>query len=113
MTRPPPEGRRTKHKTRATEVSTPRDTMTMRRSRGYRIALILLSVACLGGAGYLGYRTFFETQSVSKNLKAAESSYDRGSAAFQQKNWNDAATRFDEAKLLADKATEALAAQLK
>lgn len=74
--------------------------------------LIALSVACVGGAGYLGYRTFFGTESYTKNLKNAEAAYDRGLAAYQGKNWTDAATRFDEARLLADRAREALDTQV-
>src|SRR5262245_11275917 len=97
----------TRHKTRASEVSTPRDAMSFRRSRGYRFLLIALSVACVGGAGYLGYQTFFATQSAAKNLKAAETAYDRGLAMYktasQPSQWNDAVTRFEEAKMLADR----------
>ena len=82
--------------------------MSFRRSRGYRVIMLALSVACLGGAGYLGYRTFFATPSVDRSIKAAETAYQRGVAAYNEKKWADAATHFDEANLLANKAKEAL-----
>lgn len=90
-----------------------RDIMTLRRSRAYRISLILLSIACVGAAGYLGYQTFFATPSLNRNLEAAETAYNRGLAAYEAKNWKEAENRFDEAKLLADKAAQALEAQRK
>jgi predicted Zn-dependent protease len=80
--------------------------MSFRTARGYKVILWLLTLACLSGAGYLGYRTFFATSSPAQHLKAAESAYARGANAYEQKNWGDAATRFDEAKIHADNAKQ-------
>ena len=87
--------------------------MSMRTSPTYRWIMIVLAIACVGGAGYLAYRTFFAGSSAAQQLKLAEDTYARGLTAYDQKNWADAATRFDEAKLLATKAGEALEAQVK
>lgn len=81
--------------------------MSVRESKGYKIALWSLSLVFLGGAGYLGYRTFFASGSTARQAKAAEGAFARGTAAYGAKNWGEAATRFDEANLLADKAMDA------
>lgn len=88
--------------------------MSMRSSRGYRIGLGVLTVACLGGAGYLAYRTFFASGDPAKELQKAEQAYARGVDAYEkQKNWPEAVARFDEAAVQSDKATEALDKQTK
>lgn len=87
--------------------------MSLRKSRGYKYAMWALTLACLGGAGYLGYRTFFSAVSAEKELKAAEAAYARGLEAYTQKNWGAATERFHEAQLLADKAKDALDTQVK
>ncbi len=86
--------------------------MTFRQARGYRITLGVLTLACLCGAGFLAYKTFFTGESAVRLLKAADEAYARGSGAYKQKNWGDAATRFDEARILADKGLEAAKAQI-
>lgn len=85
--------------------------MSLRANRGYKVLLWLLTIVCLSGAGYLGYQTFFAGGSPSRTLSAAEKAYAQGLEAYGQKNWNDAATRFDEARLLSDKALESLKEQ--
>lgn len=71
--------------------------MSLRTNRGYRLLLWLLTIACLSGAGYLGYQTFFAQGSAARTYKAAEAAYTQGLAAYGQKNWKDASLRFDEA----------------
>ncbi len=85
--------------------------MSLRSARGYKVLLWLLTLACLSGAGFLGYKTFFAVGSASRQLKSAETAYAQGLDAYDKKNWNDAATRFDEAKLLAENATQSLKEQ--
>ena len=85
--------------------------MGLRGKRSYKYIMWVLTLACLGGAGFLGYKTFFSSVSAAKDLNEAETAYARGSEAYQQEKWDAAATRFDEAKLLADKALESLKAQ--
>ena len=85
--------------------------MSVRKSRVYRFGILFLTLACLGAAGYLGYRTFVAPGSPARGLKDAEAAYARGAEAYQQKTWGDAATRFDESRLLADKAMETLKEQ--
>jgi tetratricopeptide (TPR) repeat protein len=85
--------------------------MSLRETRGFKLGLWILTAACLGGAGFLGYKTFFAPSSSARELKAAETAYASGLNAYQQKNWPDAATRFDEAKILADRAMKALETQ--
>jgi predicted Zn-dependent protease len=82
--------------------------MSFRTFRGYKLILWSLTLVCLGGAGYLGYKTFYTAGSPSRTLKTAEEAYARGIAAYDQKNWTEAATRFDEAKLLSEKAEQQL-----
>jgi predicted Zn-dependent protease len=87
--------------------------MSATRSRRYKIVLWLLTLTCLGGAGYLGYRTFFAPASAERQLGAADAAYARGVQLYGEKQWTDAATRFDEARLLANKANDALEEQAK
>lgn len=82
--------------------------MSLRQSTAYRVTLWILTLACLGGAGYLGYRTFIAPAAPANRLKAAEAAFNRGTEAFNQKNWAEAATRFDEAQLLCDKGMDEL-----
>jgi predicted Zn-dependent protease len=86
--------------------------MSFRRSRGYRFLLLALSIVCLGGAGYIAYRTFFVGNDYASNLKSAEAAYQRGLKAYQDKNWAEAVMRFDEARLLAERARESLDTQV-
>jgi tetratricopeptide (TPR) repeat protein len=85
--------------------------MALRTSRNYQIALWSLTILCVGGAGYIGYRTFFVAASPAQQLQAAEQAYRRGSEAYQGQKWNDAVVRFDEARILANKAIETVKAQ--
>lgn len=87
--------------------------MSLRKSRGYKYVLWALTLACLGGAGYLGYRTFAVSASADKELKLAEAAYARGLETYQAKNWGEAALNFDKAGVQADKALEALDLQVK
>ncbi len=87
--------------------------MALRDSRGYQVGLWGLTLACLGGAGFLAYKTFFSSGSTTEQLASAEKAFTTGSEAYKGKNWGEAATRFDEAKILADKAAESLQSQLK
>jgi hypothetical protein len=82
--------------------------MSVRHSGLYRGVLVVLSAACLGGAGYLGYRTFVAPPGASQTLKSAEDAYARGVKAYDAKDFATAAGRFDEAKLLASKALDQL-----
>ncbi len=81
--------------------------MSVRESRFYKYALWGLSAAFLIGAGYLAYRTFFASGSAARQLRSADDAFARGTAAYEAKNWGEAATRFDEANLLTDKAMDA------
>lgn len=82
--------------------------MSLRQSRSYRFLLVLASLLCLVGAGYLAYKTFFSSGGTEKELAAAETAYARGSEAFAAKNWNEATRKFDESRLLCDKALDSL-----
>ncbi len=82
--------------------------MNLRQSTAYRATLWILTLACLGGAGYLGYRTFIAPAAPANRLKAAEAAFRRGTEAFNQKQWAEAAIRFDEAQLLCDKGMDEL-----
>lgn len=73
--------------------------MSIRQSRGYKMVMILGSIACLVGAGYLGYKTFLVKGGSATELKAAETAYTRGLEAMTS-NPQEAAIRFDEATLL-------------
>lgn len=86
--------------------------MSFRQSRLYKPVMWTLTLACLGGAGYLGYQSFFAGNSPAKQLKLANDAYNRGVEAYGQKNWGEAATRFDEAQLLADKTLDAWKVQV-
>lgn len=87
--------------------------MSLRDSRKYKAFLWLLTLACLGGAGFIAYKMFFAAGSSAKQLRAAEDAYAQGLAAYGQKNWADALTRFDESKLLAQKTLDMLTAEMK
>ncbi len=87
--------------------------MSATRSAKYKAVLWILTLTCLGAAGYIGYKTFYATASADRELKTADDAYAKGLAAYNAKNWGEAATRFDEARLLADKANEAFDAQVK
>ncbi|MCS6865225.1 MAG: tetratricopeptide repeat protein [Gemmataceae bacterium] len=82
--------------------------MSFRQTTTYRVTLWILTLACLGGAGYLGYRTFVVPAAPANRLQAAETAFARGTEAFNQKKWGEAATRFDEAQLLCDKGMDEL-----
>jgi len=87
--------------------------MSFRQSRKYKSLLWLLTAVCVGGAGFIAYKVFFDTVSTAKELKAAEDAYARGLAAYNDKNWADAVVRFDEARLLSQKALVSLDAEIK
>ena len=86
--------------------------MSLRKSRPYKLILWALTLACLGGAGYLAYRVYYAPVDPGRTLQTAEAAYQRGDSAFGQKNWAEAATRFDEARLLSDKAMDELKKQI-
>ncbi|OWK35255.1 tetratricopeptide repeat protein [Fimbriiglobus ruber] len=77
--------------------------MRLRQNRVYRSILLALTVVGLAGAGYVVYGTFLAPAAPDRQLKAAEAAYARGVAVYQAQNWGEAVTRFDEARLLADK----------
>lgn len=87
--------------------------MSLRKSRSYKLLLWLLTIACVGGAGFLGYKTFFSSTSAASELKSGEAAYARGLEAYTQKNWGAAADRFDEARVFADRALAAFEQQAK
>src|SRR5262249_16398023 len=87
--------------------------MSLRKSRRYKYILSPLTLACLGGAGSRGYRTFVPSVSADKELKLADAAYARGLEAYQAKNWGEAALNFDKAEVQADKAKDALDLQVK
>lgn len=74
--------------------------------------LIALSLVCLAGAAYLGYKTFFESGGSERGLQAAEKSYKRGEEALAN-NPQEAALRFDEAVIAAEKGLNAYAGETK
>lgn len=82
--------------------------MSVRQSRGYKIFLVLLSLVCLAGAGYLGYITFFAAGGSGKSLAAAEDSYGKGEAALEG-NPAEAFKKFDEAIVYAERGLNAFA----
>ena len=85
--------------------------MSFRQSRGYKIFLVVLSLACLAGAGYLAYRTFFAAGGSAAKLQAAEKSQQQGEAALDA-NPQDAALRFDEAAVSAEAGLNAYVGEL-
>jgi tetratricopeptide (TPR) repeat protein len=87
--------------------------MSFRSSRQYKFAVWGLTLACLAGAGFIGYQTFFAPSTADRALKAAEHAYNRGLEAYQNQKWGDATTRFEEAKIHTDNALKALETQVK
>lgn len=86
--------------------------MSFRQSRGYKVFLVILSLACLAGAAYLGYLTFFASRGSVNALSAAEQSYQRGTTAFAD-NPQEAAVRFDEAVIASENGLKAFANEAK
>lgn len=86
--------------------------MSVRSSRGYKIFLVLLSLAFLGGAGYLAYLTFFKPGGSAKVLESADAAYAQGAAALDA-NPDEAFKRFDEAVVYAERGLNAYAAEVK
>ena len=81
--------------------------MSLLKSRGTRVILILASVVCLAGAGYLAYDTFVVKGRPANGLPAAEDAYAKGLTLLAD-NPKEAAVRFDEARMLADNADKRL-----
>jgi tetratricopeptide (TPR) repeat protein len=77
--------------------------MSLRNSPVYKVGLWLLTAACLAGAGYFGYRLYAMSSPPAKQVQAISAAYNAGLEAYKQKNWNEAALRFDEARILSDK----------
>lgn len=86
--------------------------MSFRQSRGYKVLLIVLSLACLAGTAFIGYLTFFSSGGSERGLKAAENSYQKGEAAIAN-NPQEAALRFDEAVIAAENGLKAYAGETK
>lgn len=86
--------------------------MSFRQSRGYKTLLVVVSLVFLGGAGVLGYFTFFGGGGSDRGLKAAEGSYKRGEEALGA-NPQEAFERFDAAAIAAQKGLDAFAAETK
>lgn len=69
--------------------------MAFRQSVGYRILLMVMSLACLGAAGYLVWLTLKPTASLEEIYKQAEASYIQGEEAYKGGNFTLAAEKFD------------------
>ena len=82
--------------------------MSLRSSTAYQVTLWVLTLLCLGAAGYIAYLTFWGGSSPARLARSAEQAYQRGQAAEADKNWDLAQQRYDEARLLAQKGLEAL-----
>ena len=82
--------------------------MSLRSSTAYRVTLWVLTLLCLGAAGYIAYLTFWGGSSPARLARSAEQAYQRGLAAEADKNWDLAQQRYDEARLLAQKGLEVL-----
>ncbi len=85
--------------------------MSLRSSPAYRGVLIVLSLACLGGAGYLGYRMFVGPGTPEGLIDKGNAAYDDGVKAYDAKNYAKAAQLFDEAAIHADKARQLIDAK--
>jgi Tfp pilus assembly protein PilF len=86
--------------------------MSLRQSSGYKAVLVLASIACLIGAGYIGYKTFIVKGGSAAELKAAEQAFARGNDALGS-NPQEATVRFHEATLLAEKGLNGLGDDIK
>lgn len=87
--------------------------MSVRKSAAYRITMVVLSLACLGGAGFLVYRTYFAARSPDKLLVEAKKRYGDGAAAEKAGNPADAATAYAEAAVHAENGVKAADARVK
>ena len=76
--------------------------MSVRKSAAYRITMIVLSLACLGGAAFLVYRTYFAKPSPDKLLVEAKKRFGDGAAAEKTGKAADAATAYAEAAIHAE-----------
>ncbi len=86
--------------------------MSVRQSRGYRAFLILGSIACLAGTGYLAWKTFVQTGGAAADLKKAEEAYAKGEANLTA-NPKEAIVQFDVAAMSAENALGRLEADKK
>ncbi len=77
--------------------------MSFRQSVAYRLTLWVLTVACLGAAGYVGYLTFWAGDSPQRVAENAARLYERGLEAYARQEWEAAAQQFDAARVLAEK----------
>lgn len=80
--------------------------MSLRSNPAYRVLLIVLSLACLGGAGYLGYRMFAGPGTPESLIDKGTETYDKAVKAYEAKDYAKAAQWFDEAAIHANKARE-------
>lgn len=85
--------------------------MSLRQSGAYKVVLLLGSVACVGGAGFLAYKTFFDKTGWEKGVQVAQASYAKGAEALD-KAPAEAAVRFDEAALSAENAMKLMAGEV-
>jgi len=61
--------------------------MSLRSSTAYQVTLWVLTLLCLGAAGYIAYLTFWGGSSPARLARSAEQAYQRGQAAEADKNW--------------------------
>ena len=85
--------------------------MSVRQSRVYRGAMAAVTAAVALAGGSVAVWGLPESRSPARKTAQAEAAYARGLAAYDGQQWADAAVRFDEAKLLADGALDALQAK--
>jgi len=76
--------------------------MSVRKSSAYRVTMIVLSLVCLGGAGFLVYRTYIAKDSAETLLANARQRYAAGAAADKAGNNGDATKAYSEAAIHAE-----------
>lgn len=78
------------------------------RSRGRKLLLGVLSVACLGLAGSLGYLMYTKSTKGGEKLEDAERDYAAGLEAYNKGDAKAAADHFDRARLRSEKILQSL-----
>lgn len=69
--------------------------MAFRQSGGYRVLLMVLSLACLGAVGYFVWQLTKQAPSLEETFKQAENTYKQGEDAYNSGQYSQAVERFD------------------
>ena len=79
-----------------------------RKSVLYRLVLLIVVLAILGGGGYWIYRYLTPSDLAAEHQKSAEKAYNEGKQFLDAKDGEKAKNSFNTAKVLTDKAPDAV-----